>query len=69
MRRNEAFRGLNREDGPRLENYLHFRNVQDEDKRAELDLPTAPFNERFLESAAQDQPRGSWNVQMDERGD
>lgn len=42
--------------------------MQDEDKRSELDLPTAPFNEKFLESAAQDQPRGSWTVQKDERG-
>lgn len=45
VRRNEAFRGLNSEDGMRLENYLHFRNVQDAAKRADLDLPTAPFNE------------------------
>ena len=52
VRRNEAFGGLSGESGMQLENYLHFRNVQDEQKRAELDLPTAPFNERFLESAA-----------------
>jgi radial spoke head protein 9 len=67
VRRNEAFRGLDRAEGMRLENYLHFRNVQDEAKRAELDLPTAPFNERFLESASEDQPRGSWSLQPDER--
>lgn len=69
MRRNEAFRGLDREDGSRLDNYLHFRNVQDDDKRAELDEPTAPFNERFLESVAKDQPRGSWTIQTDEKCD
>ena len=67
VRRNEAFSGLCGADAMSLENYLHFRNVQDESKRAELDLPTAPFNERFLESASDDQPRGSWSVQMDER--
>ena len=27
VRRNEAFRGLALEDGLRLQNYLHFRNV------------------------------------------
>uniref|UniRef100_A0A7S3MLL3 Radial spoke head protein 9 homolog n=1 Tax=Favella ehrenbergii TaxID=182087 RepID=A0A7S3MLL3_9SPIT len=69
VRRNEAFNGLNAESGMRLANYLHFRNVQDEAKRAELDLPTAPFNERFLESASVDQPRGCWSMQKDERGD
>lgn len=67
VRRNEAFRGLENADGMRLDSYLHFRNVQDDEKRAELDLPTAPFNERFLESAADDQPRGCWSLQMDER--
>ena len=67
VRRNEAFRGLGSEQGMRLDSYLHFRNVQDEAKRAELDEPTAPFNERFLESASDDKPRGSWNLQLDER--
>ena len=69
VRRNEAFQGLCAESGMRLGNYLHFRNVQDEAKRAELDLPTAPFNERFLETAELDQPRGCWSLQMDERND
>ena len=67
VRRNEAFRGLAGSDGLRLDNYLHFRNVQDEAKRAELDLPTAPFNSRFLESISDDQPQGAWALQLDER--
>jgi len=69
VRRNEAFNGLSCETGMRLGSYLHFRNVQNEAKRAELDLPTAPFNERFLETAEDDQPRGSWSLQMDERNE
>lgn len=52
-----------------LNNYLHFRNVQDERKHAELDLPTAPFNASFLESVAEDQPKGCWTVQQNERMD
>ena len=32
VRRNEAFRGLTREDGMKLDSYLHFRNVQDAEK-------------------------------------
>lgn len=67
MRRNEAFQGLQVEDGMRLDNYYHFRNVQNEEKRAALDLPDAPFNERFLESIAEDEPLGSWSLQLDER--
>ena len=64
VRRNEAFKGLCNETGMDLSNYLHFRNVQDEGKRQELDLPTAPFNTRFLESASEDQPKGCWTLQM-----
>ena len=69
VRRNEAFKGLSKDDGMRLDNYLHFRNVQDEQKREELDLPTAPFNSKFLESAASDQPKGCWTMQKDESSD
>lgn len=69
MRRNEAFRGLSSDECLKLENYLHFRNVQDEDKRQELELPTAPFNKNFLENASCDNPKGCWTIQKDERSD
>ena len=67
VRRNEAFSGLNSEDSACLSNYLHFRNVQTEEKKRALDEPTAPFNPRFLESAQDDQPKGCWSIQKDER--
>lgn len=67
VRRNEAFRGLNCDDSGKLENYLHFRNVQTQEKRAALDEPTAPFNPQFLEAASDDQPKGCWTLQRDER--
>lgn len=54
VRRNEAFCGLSSEDALRLDSYLHFRNVQDPQKKKALDEPAAPFNARFLESAEQD---------------
>lgn len=50
VRRNEAFKGLSQENSLRLENYLHFRNVQTEIKKELLDEPSAPFNPNFLES-------------------
>ena len=50
-----------------LSNYLHFRNVQTEEKKQALDEPTAPFNPHFLESAQDDQPKGCWTLQKDER--
>ena len=56
VRRNEAFKGLDQKDSLNLSNYLHFRNVQTEEKKAALDEPSAPFNAHFLESISLDQP-------------
>jgi len=67
VRRNEAFRGLKGDDATNLKSYLHFRNVQCPQKKSDLDLPTAPFNQDFLDSAASDMPKGSWNLQLDGR--
>jgi radial spoke head protein 9 len=67
VRRNEAFQGLSSEDSCRLDNYLHFRNVQDEAQHKALDEPTATFNQRFLECVSADQPKGCWTLQLDDR--
>ena len=69
VRRNEAFRGLKGEEALELKNYLHFRNVQCPQKKADLDLPNAPFNKNFLDSAAHDMPKGTWNLQLDSRSE
>jgi len=67
VRRNEAFKGLNGQDACDLSNYMHFRNVQDEQKRSDLDLPTAPFNPFFLEPLSADKPKGCWNLVQDDK--
>ena len=54
VRRNEAFKGLSCEDAIRLDSYMHFRNVQSAEMHAALDLPTASFNDRFLECISKD---------------
>ena len=46
-------------------NYVHFRNVQTDDKKKKLDEPSAPFNPQFLEGIDRDLPRGCWNFQQD----
>lgn len=63
VRRNEAFGGLNKDQLKNLDNYMHFRNVQSGEKKDALDSPAASFNARFLESAALDQPKGTWTLQ------
>ncbi len=69
LRRVPAFAGLQGEQAAQLKSYLHFRNVQAADKKAELDRPEAPFKADFLESIEGDMPRGCWNIQSCERGD
>lgn len=63
VRRNEAFKGLTSASSTRLDSYLHFRNVQTEEKKILLDEPSAPFNPHFLEPISADEPKGCWNFQ------
>jgi len=61
--RNESFCGLKKAEAHLIDNYMHFRNVQCQEKKGALDDPAASFNTRFLESAACDQPKGTWTLQ------
>lgn len=65
LRRNEAFRGLDCNSSLCLSNYVHFRNVQDEEIKRKLDEPGAPFSQHLLESIEGDKPGGCWNFQHD----
>lgn len=65
VRRNEAFKGLDSTNSTNLDSYLHFRNVQTDEKKALLEEPSAPFNPNFLESISADEPKGCWNFQHD----
>lgn len=65
VRRNEAFQGLTPEQSLNASSYLHFRNVLDENKKKQLDLPSAPFDPQFLEGIKNDKPNGCWSFQHD----
>lgn len=67
LRRNEAFRGLNKDDASLSQCYQYFRNVQQDDKKALLDKNDAPFHKDILDSLAK-ATLGEWSNQMDERG-
>ena len=62
VRRNEAFKGLDHENATQFANYLHFRNVQNEQYKEQLDQPSAPFNAKFLEPITEDLPKGLWTL-------
>lgn len=42
---------------------MHFRNVQSQTYKEQLDQPGAPFNPNFLETISDDMPRGLWTIQ------
>ena len=48
--------------------YQHFRNVQSNDKKAILDKSDAPFHKDILDPVKEDDPRGCWELQLDDRG-
>jgi len=65
VRRNEAFRGLSLDQATQLNSYMHFRNVQSQRYKQNLDLPNAPFNQNFLEPLVNDFPQGLWCIQKE----
>ena len=68
LRRAEAFKGLTETEAVHLNQYQHFRNVQDPHKKALLELSDAPFHADFLDNIAKDSPSGCWALQLDECG-
>lgn len=62
VRRNEAFRGLKLEESLDVSKYFHFRNVQYEFSKENLDLPNAPFNQEFLDPINKDLTIGKWSL-------
>lgn len=60
VQRNEAFRGLPASECFQLNNYSHFRNVQDTVKKENLELDDAIFQRDFLDEVVNDKPLGCW---------
>mmetsp|Transcript_17810 Transcript_17810/g.17038 ORF Transcript_17810/g.17038 Transcript_17810/m.17038 type:complete len:100 (-) Transcript_17810:27-326(-) len=56
------------EEAVELGSYMHFRNVQKESYKENLNLPGAPFNPRFLECLTEDDPKGLWSIQKNPNG-
>jgi len=63
--RNEAFRGLSVEECYKLNFYSHFRNVQDNSKKENLEADDAIFMRDFLDEVITDKPEGCWSLQKD----
>lgn len=65
VRRNEAFKGLKKDQAFKLESYLHFRKPINKDRKEQLDRDEAIYNHNFLDEIASDLPQGSWNLLKD----
>lgn len=63
VQRNEAYLGLSEQENFDISSYSHFRNVQNEEKRKQLEADDSIFNKSFLDDAALDMPKGCWSLQ------
>jgi radial spoke head protein 9 len=62
VQRNEAFAGLNSEECFDLKFYSHFRNAQQDLKKAGMEADDAIFNRAFLDDVHSDKPIGCWSL-------
>jgi radial spoke head protein 9 len=65
VRRNEGFKGLNKESAFVIESYQHFRKVQHKHKRDLIDRDESIYNSAFLDDSSLDYPKGTWSIQKD----
>jgi radial spoke head protein 9 len=62
---NDAFNGLELAKLEDLNNYMHLRPVEQEDKRELAQREEDVFNHEFLDNIKLDVPYSSWSVQRD----
>ena len=68
VRRNEAFRGLSKEDAVSLSKYQHFRRVEFKDKIDQMERDDSVFKHDFLDCIDNDPIKGSWTLHLDITG-
>ena len=65
LRRNDLFEGLNSEDLDKKEKYVHFRPVENQEKKDKIDMGKAVFDFEFLDSIVDDPIKDSWSIHVD----
>ena len=65
LRRNDLFEGLNSEDLDKKEKYVHFRPVENKEKKDKISMGKAVFDFDFLDSIADDPIKDSWTIHLD----
>ena len=65
IRRNDLFEGINSEDLGKIEKYLHFRPVENQEKIDKINMGKAVFDFDFLDSLSDDPIKDTWSIQLD----
>ena len=65
LRRNDLFEGLNSEDLDKKEKYLHFRPVENQEKKDKIAMGKAVFDFEFLDNITDDAIKDSWSIHVD----
>ena len=65
LRRNDLFEGLNSEELDKKEKYVHFRPVENQEKKDKIDMGKAVLDFEFLDSIVDDPIKDSWSIHVD----
>ena len=65
IRRNDLFEGLSSEDLDKKEKYVHFRPVENQEKKDKIAMGKAIFDFEFLDTIADDAVKDSWSLHVD----
>ena len=65
MRRNDNFVGLNPDKLANLKSFMHFRRVQNNEKRDLIERDEALTSFNFLDDLSGDPIKNSWSIQLD----
>jgi hypothetical protein len=65
LRRNDLFEGLNSEDLIKKEKYVHFRPVENQEKKDKIAMGKAVFDFEFLDNILDDPIKDSWSIHVD----
>ena len=65
IRRNDLFEGINSEDLGKMEKYVHFRPVENQEKIDKINMGKAVLDFEFLDSICDDPIKDSWSIQVD----
>ena len=65
MRRNDLLEGISSEDLDKKEKYVHFRPVENNEKKDKIAMGKAVFDFDFLDSISDDPIKDSWSLHLD----